>query len=193
MFIPLHVPPMSRSTHNRKTVPAVQEQRKVFDPEGDVVTTNHLEAVFDKKPMLNNYVRLTKVGGGQHGTVYLCHRMNTKLPRDHPEYRIEVVSHQLSVVSANGVNTVQAMKSVKRVNPREEKLKKMLQNNQQIPMSPHGVSVADKVYSTEAKIRKEIAIMKKLRHPHVVRLYEVIDDRMKEKIYMGKFHCFHCG
>ena len=27
--------------------------------------------------------------------------------------------------------------------------------------------------------------MKKLRHPHVVRLYEVIDDRMKEKIYMS--------
>ncbi|PCH42122.1 kinase-like protein, partial [Wolfiporia cocos MD-104 SS10] len=34
------------------------------------------------------------------------------------------------------------------------------------------------------KIRKEIAIMKKCRHPHVVRLLEVIDDRLAEKIYM---------
>lgn len=28
--------------------------------------------------------------------------------------------------------------------------------------------------------------MKKLRHPHVVQLLEVMDDRMKEKIYMGE-------
>jgi [calcium/calmodulin-dependent protein kinase] kinase len=28
--------------------------------------------------------------------------------------------------------------------------------------------------------------MKKCRHGHVVRLLEVIDDKLKEKIYMGK-------
>ncbi|KDQ24235.1 hypothetical protein PLEOSDRAFT_1014978, partial [Pleurotus ostreatus PC15] len=34
------------------------------------------------------------------------------------------------------------------------------------------------------KIRREIAIMKKCRHAHVVRLIEVIDDRLRDKIYM---------
>jgi len=74
------------------------------------------------------------------------------------------------------------MKSVKRVNPRD---KYELLRKGHLPRSPNGVSVADKVNTTEEKIRKEIAIMKKLRHPHVVRLYEVIDDRMREKIYIG--------
>jgi serine/threonine protein kinase len=40
--------------------------------------------------------------------------------------------------------------------------------------------------STENSIRKEIAIMKKCRHPHIVRLLEVIDDPQQEKIYMGE-------
>ncbi|CAG8508404.1 9952_t:CDS:2 [Scutellospora calospora] len=41
--------------------------------------------------------------------------------------------------------------------------------------------------TNEQKIRKEIAILKKCVHPHVVRLKEVIDDPMSRKIYMGMF------
>lgn len=37
----------------------------------------------------------------------------------------------------------------------------------------------------EQKIRREIAILKKCAHPHVVRLREVIDDPASRKIYMG--------
>lgn len=74
------------------------------------------------------------------------------------------------------------MKSVKRNNPRAEQMKNL--RRQRLPASAH-MPVADRLNTTEAKIKKEIAIMKKLRHPHVVRLYEVIDDRMKEKIYMS--------
>ncbi|RHZ56086.1 hypothetical protein Glove_406g50 [Diversispora epigaea] len=38
--------------------------------------------------------------------------------------------------------------------------------------------------TNEQKIRKEIAILKKCVHPHVVRLKEVIDDPMSRKIYL---------
>ncbi len=42
-----------------------------------------------------------------------------------------------------------------------------------------------KLDSQEAKIKREIAIMKKCNHQHVVRLREVIDDALNEKIFMG--------
>lgn len=74
------------------------------------------------------------------------------------------------------------MKSVKRNNPRAEQLQNL--RKKRLPSSPHTV-VADKLNTTEEKIRREIAIMKKLRHAHVVRLYEVIDDRIQDKIYIG--------
>lgn len=41
-----------------------------------------------------------------------------------------------------------------------------------------------KSQSQEDKIRKEIAIMKKCKHPHVVRLLEVLDAENSRKIYM---------
>ena len=34
------------------------------------------------------------------------------------------------------------------------------------------------------KIRKEIAILKRCSHPNIVKLYEVIDDPAREKIYL---------
>lgn len=40
--------------------------------------------------------------------------------------------------------------------------------------------------SSEAKIRREIAIMKKCHHEHVVKLLEVIDDESNKKIFLGE-------
>lgn len=34
-------------------------------------------------------------------------------------------------------------------------------------------------------IKKEIAVMKKLDHPNVIRLHEILDDEEKDKLYMG--------
>lgn len=39
--------------------------------------------------------------------------------------------------------------------------------------------------TTEKAVRREIAIMKKCHHKNVVRLKEVIDDRLKKRIYLG--------
>jgi serine/threonine protein kinase len=46
--------------------------------------------------------------------------------------------------------------------------------------------VTDNLGSQEYKIKKEIAVMKLCRHPHVVRLLEVIDDKLYQKVYMGQ-------
>ena len=54
-----------------------------------------------------------------------------------------------------------------------------------LPTSPDHTPLTDKLGTTEQKIKKEIAIMKKCSHPHVVKLIEVIDDDLNEKIYMG--------
>jgi [calcium/calmodulin-dependent protein kinase] kinase len=149
-----------------------------YDPVGEAPITSKLVTI---KPelMLNDYKRVVKVGGGQHGTVYFCIQKREGAPP------LAFVSLQLSAqIIEPHVFPHQAMKSVKRVNPRD---KYELLRKGHLPRSPNGLSVADKVNTTEEKIRKEIAIMKKLRHPHVVRLYEVIDDRMREKIYIGKY------
>ncbi|OAX42734.1 kinase-like protein [Rhizopogon vinicolor AM-OR11-026] len=52
-----------------------------------------------------------------------------------------------------------------------------------LPASSH-TPLTEKLGSLEHKIRKEIAIMKKCRHGHVVRLLEVIDDKLNDRIYM---------
>lgn len=63
-----------------------------FDPEGDVLTTDRLEAYMDEgRPMLNNYTRHAKIGGGQHGEVYLCYKVDPRFPPGHPDRRIPVV------------------------------------------------------------------------------------------------------
>ncbi|KAG6848787.1 hypothetical protein H0H93_014004 [Arthromyces matolae] len=139
--------------------------REPLDPVA-VVTTDRLDAYYDdgSQPMLNNYTRQVKIGTGHHGEVWLCHQLNPKLPQDHADRRMPV-----------------AMKSVKRDNIRAKQFKKLRQ--QRLPTTAH-TPLVDRLGTTEAKIRKEIAIMKKCRHPHVVRLLEIIDDRSKEKIYM---------
>ena len=76
---------------------------------------------------------------------------------------------------------LQAIKAVKR----KMKVDRMSQMRRRpLPASPH-LPLTDKLGTTEQKIKKEIAIMKKCNHPHVVRLLEVIDDELNEKIYMG--------
>lgn len=60
----------------------------VFDPPKVTVTkelntywyTNNGDKL--RKPMLNNYVRYAKVGGGQHGEVFLCYKQDNHYPED---------------------------------------------------------------------------------------------------------------
>ncbi|KAF8525923.1 kinase-like protein [Hysterangium stoloniferum] len=64
---------------------------------------------------------------------------------------------------------------MKRNDPHNRKLPKSLRPDVPPPTAQE---------ETEAKIRKEIAVMKKCTHPNVVRLLEVIDDPASKKVYL---------
>ncbi|KAF9552301.1 kinase-like protein [Agrocybe pediades] len=162
---------MSSSLSAPVIVPVTTErpyQPVLFDPDGEVKTSDRLNAQWDevRGPMLNNYVRYHLIGKGQHGEVYLCKRLN------HTKAAEGVKARHIPV----------AMKSIRRDNPRAQQWKKLRRGR--LPASADHTPMADKLNTVEAKIKREIAIMKKLIHPQVVRLYEVIDDRMASKIYM---------
>jgi hypothetical protein len=82
----------------------------------------------------------------------------------------------------------QAIKVVSRHNPRADRLNQL--KRKRIPRSGPHLPVTDNLGSQEYKIKKEIAVMKLCRHPHVVRLVEVIDDKLYQKVYMGQFVSF---
>lgn len=128
--------------------------------------------------MINQYRIGGQVGKGQHGEVWLCEDTV-----DGNRQVVRRVSPTLRLVTLRFLPT-QAMKIVKRTNPRLDKLN-MLRRKPQIPPSGH-TPLTEVISETEKQIRKEIAIMKKCRHPHVVKLLEVIDDKLKSKIYMSE-------
>ncbi|KAH8983427.1 kinase-like domain-containing protein [Lactarius hatsudake] len=139
----------------------VMNSRLPFDPTADVRITHtvHQGRASDHQTrglILNHYLRGASVGQGQHGTVYKCY----DLTRNNIEVAIKVVS---------------------RHNPRD-RLNQLRRNK--IPRSGPHLPVTDNLGSQEYKIKKEIAIMKLCRHPHVVRLLEVIDDKLYQKVYM---------
>ncbi|KAH0832988.1 kinase-like domain-containing protein [Lanmaoa asiatica] len=134
------------------------EPAQPFDPPGSVQMTQELHFRYsdDRRPRVNQYLRSHRVGRGQHGEVWVCW---------------DLLNNRREV----------AIKVVKRNNPRAEKMNLLRRRN--LPTSPH-TPLTDKLGSLEQKIRKEIAIMKKCRHGHIVRLLEVIDDKLNDRIYM---------
>ena len=62
-------------------------QQGIFTRKPDTLTT----IIEEGRPMLNDYLRYAKVGGGQHGEVYLCQRLNPKAGHGDPDRRIPVV------------------------------------------------------------------------------------------------------
>ncbi|KAI9143821.1 kinase-like domain-containing protein [Paraphysoderma sedebokerense] len=108
--------------------------------------------------MINKYLIIKELGRGSHGKV--------KLARD-TENGMEVAIKIVEKTTRHrrlGFGTT---------NLRHRHLGKMNSQIHQQYLDPQ-----------LEKIKREIAILKKLAHPNVVRLYEVIDDPMSEKVYM---------
>lgn len=53
-----------------------------------------------------------------------------------------------------------------------------------------GPAAAPKSSNPLDLVRGEMAVLKKLNHPHIVRLYEVLDDPTGDSLYMGNILLF---
>ena len=84
------------------------------------------------------------------------------------------------------VDVVQAIKVMKRKDKKQERLNQL--RKRALPPSSH-LPLVDKLSDTEMKILKEIAIMKKLYHPNLVTLIEVLDDPTEDSLYMVMEMC----
>lgn len=49
-----------------------------------------------------------------------------------------------------------------------------------------GAAAAMKTTNPLDLVRGEMAVLKKLNHPHIVRLFEVLDDPSGDSLYMGE-------
>ncbi|KAG8936074.1 hypothetical protein FRC02_004699 [Tulasnella sp. 418] len=108
------------------------------------------------RKMVNQYIVMEQIGKGQHGKV------------------------RRGIDSTTG--EIVAIKIVERV-PKHRRLGMGNAHGRPHARAPGG-PVSNLLRTTEDKIKKEIAIMKKCHHDHVVQLKEVIDDPHNKRIFL---------
>ncbi|KAI9490109.1 kinase-like domain-containing protein [Zychaea mexicana] len=135
--------------------------------QNDVVMTNTINKDYDPatgNKVINKYMIIKEIGRGVHGKVKLAEDIETG----------ELV----------------AIKIVDKRTRRRQLGYSLLRGNSQqhVRSGLDGLKKQTDLpqyRENEQKIRREIAILKKCAHPHVVRLREVIDDPASRKIYMA--------
>lgn len=146
------------------------------------------------RKMINQYLVLHEIGRGTHGTVRLGRDMSVDLPAaaagdlgEAGQLLPPSPPHAGSFPSA----PFYAIKMVDRV-PRRKKLQTLRKGPAMGLGGGGGLggSKADaKLLVGESEIRKEIAIFKKVNHPNIVRMKEIIDDPVQSKIFMVLEYC----
>lgn len=143
--------------------------------------------------MVNQYVRLKTIGTGTYGKVWLCAEPSTvhedeegdadaeggAVPGPGPRSMQELHKYEEETES-EGVKYC-AIKSVARDGPGRGKSLRAAKGRKaaiEAAGSSGGIGADDKV-------KREVAIMKRLDHKNVVRLKEVIDDVKSKKVFMG--------
>jgi serine/threonine protein kinase len=123
---------------------------------GHVKETHEIHKVYDEqgRKIINKYEIVKEIGRGVHGKVKLARTLDTN----------ELVVSIEKLYTSDRTADVQALK----VLPRRKKAR----------------LGRPETNAHEQTVMREIAILKKCVHPHVVRLREVIDDPASEKIYL---------
>ncbi|RSH94107.1 hypothetical protein EHS25_006761 [Saitozyma podzolica] len=142
----------------------------------EVIETPQMTASRDPetgRKMINQYLVLHEIGHGTHGTVRLGRDMSFDFP---PAESSEIYEASVTFPSS----PYYAIKMVDRV-PKRKKL-------QTLRKAALGKTDGGKLVG-ESEIRKEIAIFKKVAHPNIVRMREIIDDLEQSKIFMILEYC----
>ena len=135
--------------------------------ESTVVDTTTAKVRYNRKTgkeYVNQYELHRKLGQGAYGTVFLAVDTDITPPRK---------------AALKVMNTKQLIKK-----KGSELAAKSVLQGLPFPLCPH-------LTLDFSDLKREIAIMKKLNHPNVVKLFEVIDDPKSENIYLGLYPFTH--
>ncbi|KAI8362777.1 kinase-like domain-containing protein [Blakeslea trispora] len=151
----LDQPPRKRSLRRFSLFKPVNQQLQ-----SSVLTTHTIQKEYDPETgnkIINNYMVIREIGRGVHGKVKLAEDLETG----------ELVA--IKIVDKQSRRRQLGYSQLRAKNHTFVKDKE---------------STMNEYNESEQKIRREIAILKKCVHPHVVQLREVIDDTASRKIYL---------
>ncbi|BGO90249.1 hypothetical protein NBRC10512_004770 [Rhodotorula toruloides] len=163
--------------------------------------------------MVNQYVRLKTIGQGSHGKVWLCAEPSVPEEGEDDEVDIDEGEEKEELADeterAEGTSTGRsrrrrkrtpserweadidagrvkycAIKSVAREGPGGPKGSRSLRLAAQSKTSKKASTQESGGIGADDKVKREVAIMKRLDHPNIVRLKEVIDDAKSKKVFM---------
>lgn len=125
----------------------------------------------EKKKMINNYLILENLGKGSYGKVKLAEDLSTKR-----KVAVKIINKRHLQKRFGGVSTDgdEEGGSANRVGDN---------GTDGARKTNHGKGT-NAVTAEEDALKREIAIMKKIRHRSCVSLYEVIDDPSSQKLYL---------
>lgn len=159
------------SISNAEPVQITNEMRKSRDEDG--------------AKLINDYVVLDKIGKGSFGKVKLafdphnCRMVAIKVVRKPSLEKLQQVgmSAKVTASSSEGFGSMADLSGDVSDASQTENMAEVALRRRSL-----GIGAAD-ITKMEA-LQREVAVMKKLRHKHIVSLYEVIDDPETEKLYL---------
>lgn len=151
---------------------------------------------------LLRYIRMEELGRGVHGRVWLCEDNDTK-----EFFAVKSVNREdrrnkslkRSQAEAQARARQEAAEQREAEKRRKQNPNASFDEEMQLNDEEHEKAVAAEVSALarkqskidertmmmDEKVKQEIAIMKRIHHPNVVQLREVIDDIRSKKIFMG--------
>lgn len=129
--------------------------------------------------IINHYILETEIGRGSFGEVFLCRDIDDPLFTEHYD---KLQSEKQSVGDLSQLNNSSNPNSP---TPSENEIQSIISK-----LHPYAMKVIHRPQHTWNRepanmlIKQEINLMKKLHHPNIVKLVEVIDDPNVKKIYL---------